>query len=178
MAANFIKCEPDDPHRCQGTIPNIGQCTYLAEPGIEYCPLHMKKSRFVNREKQDYNYQLTKYRARVIEFAENPKVKNLREEIGVLRLVLEATVNRCQNDNDLLIYSGKISDMVTRIEKVVVACNTIETKTGQLLDRSAIINMIDGILQILTMHITDSDILEAIGSSITTLLGEKYTAEM
>lgn len=166
-----------DPRRCQSRHPRLGQCIYVKIEGSDHCPLHARRGHLEIKKQEEYNYNLTKYKARVQQFADNPRVKSLREEIGVLRLVLETTVNRCTNDNQLLIYAGKIADLVSRIEKVVNTCNTIETKTGQLLDKSVIMTLVDSILQILSTHIEDPDVLEGVASAILELLGDKYTAE-
>lgn len=169
---------PDDsPERCLGRHPVLGQCQYKKIEHSDYCPLHARRGHLANQKREERNYNLTKYRAKVQGFADNPKVKSLREEVGILRLLLETTINRCTTDSQLLIYSGKISELVTKIDKVVTSCNTIETKTGQLLDKSIIMTLVDSILQILLGHIEDADVLDAIAADILQLLGDKYTAE-
>lgn len=177
-AKNYIRIErDDDPERCLGKHTHLGQCGYKRMEGSEYCPLHARLGHHTLKKQEEYNYNLTKYRARIAQFADNPKVKSLREEIGVLRLLLETTLNMCDTNNKLLIYSGKLADLVSRVERVVNTCNTIETKTGQLLDKSVIMTLVDSILQILIAHISEGDVLDAIGADILQLLGDKYTAQ-
>src|SRR2546421_361414 len=82
-------------------------------------------------------HDIAKWQTRLDEFADNDKIKSLREEIGVLRILLEETMSRCHDTNELLLYSNKISELVIKIEKVVASCHRLENATGMLLDKSA-----------------------------------------
>jgi len=164
--------DPADPNRCQGINSGKYQCLYKAVEGTKFCARHsagtMQKK--AEAKQAEYNYQLNRYRSRVIEFAENPKVKNLRDEVGVLRLLLETIVNRCNDDTNLMIYAGKISELVMKIDKVVTSCHSIEAKTGQVLDKTTVVNLAEGVVQILTKYVTDSEVLGLISNDITALL--------
>src|SRR3989304_338034 len=74
------------------------QCPYLAEEGKDNCPRHIGCSRAAEDKAKVRNYNLTKWKARVEEFAENEHAKSLREEIGIMRLMMETIINRCLSD--------------------------------------------------------------------------------
>ncbi len=143
----YQRCEPDDPNCCQG-LNKFGQCNLRAIEGQKYCRLHFGFGHKKAENDAARNYRLNRYQNRVNEFADNTQVKSLREEIGVLRMLLEETVNKCQNDTDLLIYSTKISDLVVKIQKLVESCHKLELSSGELLDKSTIMYLGDVIINI------------------------------
>jgi len=116
------------------------------------------------------NYRLTKWENRVRDFAKSGGVKSLREEIGILRMVLEETINKCENNVDLLLYAHKISDLVLKIEKLVSSCHRLENSMGMLLDKSAALHLAGQIVEIIGNHITDSDIVDNVANDIARVL--------
>lgn len=153
QAEDYIRVEKDDPNRCQSNGAAGSQCQMRATPGSLYCRLHggVAQNHRINR-----NYRLTKFQARIEEFADNDKVKSLREEIGILRVMMEEIINRCNSSTDLILSSGKIADLVMRIEKLVNSCHRIEERTGMLLDKTAALKMADGIIEIIAAFVTPS----------------------
>jgi hypothetical protein len=164
---------PFDPDRCQGNTNfqgrDIGQCEFKAVPGTSYCKYHAHPIRGANSEEQR-NYQLSRYRARVNSFADNPQVKSLREEIGILRLLLETTLNQCADASDLERRSHSISELVLRIEKLVKTCHQLETSTGRLLDRSQLLIVAEKIVTIVATHVKDPNTSERIADAVATLV--------
>ena len=135
IEAKLIRVAPDAINRCQASGLN-GQCPFASEEGQEYCPRHSsKKTKFDQDKRAVRNYRLGQYQARVDEFADNDKIKSLREEIGILRMTLEQIVGSCKSNTELIIYSGRISDIVVRIEKLVSSCHRLEVASGELLDK-------------------------------------------
>lgn len=173
MAENkFERIErEDDPDRCQG-VGQHGQCPFKRTPPSKFCPRHGGNKAAESAAKEAIrNYQLTKYKARIDQFADNPKVKDLREEIAILRMCLETVVNRCNDANDLMLSSNKISDLVMKIDKIVVSCHKLEASTGQLLDRQAALNFASEIVKIVANHVEDSEIVATISEEILQALG-------
>lgn len=170
----LIPCEPDDPHRCQaqGDV-NEGQCKFLAVEGQIYCPKHggtQLQQRVEKKKVHDYRLQL--WQERLDEFTESDNVKNIRGEIGVLRLCLENILNMADGPNDLMLYSGKISDLVVKIEKCVVTCDKFETKVGMLLDKSAAMVLAGRVVEVIGKHVTDTAVIDAISSGIVDILAD------
>ena len=147
-ATSFKRVEADDPTCCQGLNAH-GPCNLQAVPGQRFCKLHFGIGNKVTEQKAARNYRINKWQHRINELADNDSMKNLHEEIGVLRLLLEETMNKCQSDTELLLYSTKISDLVTKIEKVVVSCHKLELATGQLVNKANMMFMGDVIIQII-----------------------------
>ena len=159
----------DSPLRCQYVHPQ-GQCVNKVVPGTERCPLHVATSANLLKESIKRNYRLAKLQDRVNDFADNPQVKSLREEVGILRLVLEEIVNRCQDGSDIILFAPRISEMVLRIEKLVSSCHRLEHQTGLLIDKAGAINIAIQIIEKVSVHVTDPDVLEKIGNDIELII--------
>ncbi|MCK9460643.1 MAG: hypothetical protein M0R80_13475 [Proteobacteria bacterium] len=125
-----------DPLRCQA-IFHGGQCPHQHGPNSVYCPIHGgNKADDKVAAESIRNFRFTKWAARIQGYADSPVVKSLREEIGILRMVLEETIQRCETETDLVLQSQHISDLVMKVEKVVASCQALETKTGSVLDKT------------------------------------------
>ena len=160
------KCQADDPERCQA-ISASGQCQRRIVPGSQHCPSHdtgrtEKKIQAAVRRQ----YDLGKWQARVNDFADDDQLLSLRAEIGIARMGLESVMNRCKDSSDLLMMSGKISDMISKIEKLVTSCHRMETHLGMMLDKSKIIVLAAQIVEIISREIDDEDSINAISKGI------------
>lgn len=174
MIENVLIKEVNDPSmRCTAIIAGgTRQCFYRREPGSEKCIRHggqfaVKK---IEAEKVK-NYRLTRYQRRVNELADAEGVKSLREEIGILRMVLEEIVNGCKDTNDIIAYSGKISSMARDIEKLVSSCHRLESSLGFLIDKTTVLNISQQIVQVVSSHIDDTKKLDIITSQIIDAIG-------
>lgn len=160
MSSNIV-VEPDDPTRCKGMMSS-GQCTLQALPGFDFCKLHNASAKRSEDKKDIRNLQVAVWQTRINQLADSPKAKSLREEIGVLRLLLEALLNNCEDNNQLIAMSNRISDLVTRIEKVVNSCHQLEKSSGALLDKSAALQLATAFIDIVGELCTNPDEVAAI----------------
>lgn len=170
----FVRCEADDPNRCQA-ITKSGQCPYKADEGIKFCPMHKGNGAAAEKEKNVRNYRLTKFRAQIEEKADSDAIKSLREEIGITRQVLETFINRCEDETDLMIHSNKIGDLVLKIEKLVSSCHRLERSTGQLLDKTAIIQVACMFVDIIGEYVSDEIQAEISNRLVETILNVEVT---
>ena len=167
-----ISC-PQDPNRCQ-QVTAFGQCTNLKIPGQDFCKVHGCQTRSIELE-QNRNYLLTKWQARLEQKTLSPNIKSLRDEIGILRMMLEEQLNRCNDPLDLVLQSAAISDLVLKIEKLVTSCHRLENAMGQLLDKAALLQFASEIITILQAHITDPVVLSTIADQIATSISSDNT---
>jgi hypothetical protein len=161
----FERCEPDDPNRCQSN-DRTGQCRYRRQEPHQYCPRHLASQRTNIEREKVRNYQLTKFKARVNEFADNNQIKSLREEIGILRMTLEEVLNACQNTHQLMLQSNVIQSLVLNIERLVNSCHKLEESTNFLLDRTSIITLSSRMINLISLHVSDPEILEKISDDL------------
>lgn len=162
--------DPLHPGRCKGIKQGQGQCMNFAVSEAGFCELHLPSLKFNQNKQEIRNYRLTKFQARMEEFADSDKVKSLREEIGIMRLMIEEVVNRCKDNTELILMSGKISDMIMKAEKLVTSCHRLEQSTGLLLDKPAILQLAAVLIEIIHAHITDESAMESISEQIITTI--------
>jgi hypothetical protein len=151
------RCEADNPKRCQAVSAGVGQCPYLAVPGFQYCKMHHGQEHAAARRKEKHQYNLGKWQARIEEFEDHEQIKSLRSEIGITKMVLEAVVNKCEDAHDLMINSSKISELVSKIEKLVPLMQKMEDHAGITLDKAAVLQLADRIAAIMADYLEDPD---------------------
>lgn len=162
---------PDGSDRCQRTRPNSGQCmNKVAKEGGSYCGACQVPTDKVDSRRLNYAFLKAKVQQDITEKAENSAIKSLREEIGILRLLVERIINKCEDDDDLLIKSPQISDLVTRIEKLVRSCHYLEDQMGDLLDKTAILRFGAQVIELISTEIMDLELLERISGKMITIL--------
>ncbi len=156
---------PGQLNRCQGRTA-YGQCDYVVLEGKKFCKIHIANAAGAESKVNIRNYRIAKYRARLEELVENPEVKNIREEIGLLRILLEEEFNSCKTPVDLMMKSNKIADLIMRVEKLVSSCHRLEKATGMLLDKSAAIQLAAQFVDIITSEVKDPAIVERISTQL------------
>lgn len=172
-----------DPERCQGMLrsrgAHVGQCTFKAIPGTQHCHYHRTTGSVgVERRKELNNYRLEKWRERVGELANNDALKNLNEEIGILRITLESILNRCSDASELELNANKIGDLILKIEKLVTSCQRLEQQTGHMLGKSQVITLAGRLSEIvekvISENVKDQDlaitIIQAIATQVIDLI--------
>ena len=159
----------DYPNRCQRMVMN-SQCSFIAMEGQIYCELHAIAAKKQEKAKDLRNYNLTKWKGQVNQFADNSQIKSLREEAGILRMTLETLLNRYTTDDDLLMIMPKVLDLTDRIGKMVSIMHKLDSSLGQLLDKQQIIQLAMEISKIISDYVTDPVILEQISTAISLTL--------
>ena len=159
--------EVDDPkERCQADTQN-GACPYKQVPGSQYCPRHGGNKALEAQNKGAIrNYRLTRWKQRVGELADSDGIKSLREEVGILRMILEEMLNQCKDSTDLLLYSHRMAGLVLNIERLVVSCDKLENRMGLLLSKDSVLHLAATYVEIITTHVSDPDIIEQISQKM------------
>jgi hypothetical protein len=130
----------DDPRRCRGTT-KVGQCWNIAVDGAEYCEACSGRDLVLANRR---SYQLTnpKYHARFIELSEDEDIKSLREEMALIRVLIEERFNQIQDSNDVAQHSGAISSLVLTLERLRTRSHIIEQNLGQLLHKTTVAKLV------------------------------------
>lgn len=172
MDTAIIRCESDSPHRCQGIGAQGSQCLnqamIIAEGRFaKYCSMHGGVAEAKKEESRSKDmYRLAKWGSRIGSLSEHSQVKGLRNEIGILRMVLEERLNKCNDNDELMLASNVISDLVSKIERVVTSCHKLEASMGQLLDKQQIIVFAESIIKVISESVTDPALLELLATKI------------
>jgi len=151
--------EANDPNRCQHVIPSQGQCWNLSVAEGNRCLAHGGNKQTAAAENQRLrNYRISQAKIALIANGMNDSdsVKNLRDEILLLRMLLQEFINvRCQTSNDLVIFSGPIADLVMKVTTVVEKCHKLEGSMGQLMDKQGILQFATEVIQIVSDEFQD-----------------------
>ncbi len=132
--------DPADPRRCKHSYPNE-QCWWEAEYGCEFCLRHGGRSKAQAEEKRLYQLADIDNRRRLAELAGDENIKSLREEIGLLRILIERTMNAAKTPAELLSSSTSINSMLLTAQKLVKSCHELEQSTGELLSKQAVVKL-------------------------------------
>jgi len=159
-----------DPERCQYTRPTVGQCLNKAAPGCKFCIPHGGVSQ---KSKQDLkNYRINKYNARLGDLRHNDELKSLRDEVAILRILLEEKFNACSSANELILQSGSMSDLVLKIEKLVSSCHRLEQSMDITIDKSRVVSMAENIVTLISRYVKDDAIIANIVNDMTEMLNK------
>jgi hypothetical protein len=158
--------EPDAPDRCQA-VHGRGQCRYRRATDSQYCAMHGGNRAAATAQKAVIRqYQLAKWQSTVDSFADEDAVKSLRGEVGIARMLLEAVMHRCKDAGDLVLYSGKMTEQIKTIERLVISCHRLESNLGLLLDKPKVLALAGQIVEIIGRHVKDDDTIAAISQDI------------
>lgn len=163
--------DPDDPQRCQGATAN-GQCVHKSEEHSHFCAMHGGKKGKEAKDKEGMrNYRLTKFKSRVTELSNNANLASLRDEVAILRMIIEEKVNACNDTHQLLLVSGPLSDLVMKCGALVEKCNRLENRLGNFLDRNKITQFAEICIEIIARCVPEEN-MEQVSEEIFNALGE------
>jgi hypothetical protein len=173
--AKMERCDEAHPNRCQATFAG-GQCPYISaimrQDGeniiyAQYCVMHgASGSITADKKRRQHDYLLQQWSERVDNFSESNNVKNLRGEIGILRLSLEHVLAQVKTPQQFPVFADKIQGLVRDIKSVVEVCQKIEERNKELLSKTEVMNIADTVIQTVAEFIDDSDKLQAIGEAL------------
>lgn len=156
----------DDPMRCQSTFAG-GQCPYKRMDGSQYCAMHGgNKAIDSARKRSVHDYKLQQWQERVDELAGSQHVKNLRGEIGILRMTLENILGQIKGPAQFPLFADKIGSTVREIKGLVEVCQKIEERNKELLSKTEVFNIADAVINLMSKFITDPEDLLAAGEEL------------
>lgn len=170
---DFIK-DPDDPERCTA-ISGTRQCNKRKMAGFDYCAYHNSGQLSKMRKEQQRQYLLSNWRQEIDHYANNDQIKSLREEIAICRLLMQQVLNKCEDGQDLILYSGKIMEITNTLKGLITTCHHMDEKTQFLVDKNQIVMLAGQILEIIAEHVSDGDVMIAIAEQIQHAIEAKST---
>lgn len=164
--AKMERVPEDSKERCQSVFAG-GQCPYKREPHSEYCIMHGgNKAAEAIRKRASHDYKLQTWQERVDDLAGSQHVKNLRGEIGILRMALENIINLIKTPQQFPIFSDKIQSLARDLKGLIEVAQKIEERNKELLSKTEVFNIADAVINILAKYITDPDEMLAVGEEI------------
>ena len=154
--------------QCEASTPAM-VCRHAAVDGTDYCPRHggtMIRRR--QAEKRLEMYHLKRWKKRVEEFAGHTEIKDLHEEIGIVRMMLEETLNKCDDPDDLLQNSGRITAMVDKVQALIATVDKMDARAALAPD--VLTRLAAEWVQIICVYITDENQLEELSGRLASSL--------
>ncbi len=161
-------CEPDDPNRCQRNHPTRGQCTNRALEGSTYCAAHGgNKAVNVATKKSLERYKIEKFQATIDQVAEGES-KSLADEIILLRLLIQERFNGIDTANDLILQTGPISNLISKVESIIQSAHKLEKSMGEHLSKTQLSTFAQCVVKAVTDELGDlPDAKERISRIVT-----------
>ncbi len=87
-------------------------------------------------------------RTRLAELSSHERIKSLREEIALVRILIEKRMNMIKTEADLLSACGPINNMLLTLEKLIKSCHALEQSLGELLSKQSVVRLGQSICEI------------------------------
>lgn len=156
-------------------------CHFKAIEGTNRCPRHGANKMIEAQQRQHtYNLKRDEVRRRVNLLAADPNRLRLDEELGILRLTLEETINKLTEDGDLsnlFTHSDTIANLVTRIEKLVLSCGSQAQKLKLLMTAEDFVDIVEVLMNIVADEVGDYDVVATIGNRIGEALSSQFNGK-
>lgn len=163
------RCDEKDPHRCQSQTEK-GQCPFLAVPPTQYCVIHGNHSIRKAENDELYEFKRTEVLSRLAKFRQHPDAMKLTTELGVLRLTLEALLNKCTDNYEFVTNSATISNLIGTIERTLTANLKLERHMSTLLSLTQVIQMAQQFFNVITLHIKEPELIETIATEFEKIM--------
>jgi hypothetical protein len=168
------RVEEDSPIRCQAVIPTRGQCINKQMENSKFCPAHGGNRAAGNAKKEQMRlYQVDRFQQRLDAMQDHTASNTLASELAVLRMLMQTWLNRCNDDHDILLHSQSISKLVNDIEKVLSSKSRLERILEGSLDKNQAMAWIGDVVDIISTHIQDSDVLNTIADELLASFNER-----
>jgi len=136
-------------------------------PGGQYCLPHGGIRQIEKQKRQEMrNYRLSKYKARAEELGNSTHISSLKDEVAILRILIEEKINFCQDTQQLLLMSGPLSDLIMKCTVIVEKCHKLDAKLGNLLDRERVVIFAQTLIEIIGDYVEEEQ-LDEISTKIT-----------
>jgi YesN/AraC family two-component response regulator len=143
-------------------------------PGIN-CVLHDGASMARTVDRKNMYSHLAEMFAREADQISEKDQFSLREELGITRMLLNRIFHEVGADqNKLMREFPRISDLLTRIEKMVTAAMRAEKYIGGLLSRKQAGQMVQELVNVISEEVKDDITLQRIAERFDAILNKKY----
>lgn len=172
--------DPADPRRCKFSFPHE-QCWREAEYGSEFCLAHGGKSTEQAEKKRLYHLAEVDNRQRLAELSGHDGIKTLREEIGLVRMLIEKQVNSAKGDTELMSRSGSINNLILTLSRLMKDCHTLEVNLGELLSKQTVFRLIQSMCEIVVQELQGiegyEEIIDRISDRLYVTVGKAQNFE-
>lgn len=109
-------------------------------------------------------YYLAKWQERVNQFTEHDQYKELTNELGIMRMMLEQILNQCEDSQDLLRHSARVTSAVDKIQKLVETIDKMDSRRA--LSPENLASLAQRWVQIINVYIQDPEVLDRLSQDL------------
>lgn len=177
MRFEFVRAR-DEISRCAKS-----NCPYEKVERTDFCPRHGANKQLEKRaNKLQYDLKVERIRKRVDLLSVDPKRYRLDEELALMRVTLEDTINAIttRGDADYALFQGSdtIRNLITTIGKLTQDCVTQSRALGLLMTADQFLEEVQKIIDIIATEIDDEETVIRIANRIGRCFGvEGLTSE-
>lgn len=171
---------PGDPEQCQAS----GNCPYkgVRNPNTgdreKFCPRHGGNKSIQKQERTDARlYLAAQWRVKIGDQADHPKFKSLREEVGILRMMLNNKLELIKDNHELMLHSQSVSNLVREVRDTLKTCAHVEQISGQSLDRNQALQFVQNLAEIISKYVTDPELLKILADEMLNQLEDTFKAK-
>jgi len=118
-------------------------------------------------------YHLKRWKDRVEEFSGDTEIKNLTEEVGIIRMMLEETLNQCNDEDALIQHSGRIIQMVDKVQALVGTIDKMDARAA--LPPEVLSKIATEWILIICQYVKEEDKLEELSDKLVGCLDKQAT---
>lgn len=150
-------------------------CPYEHVEGSDYCSRHGANKQIEKRANQmRYEFKKERVRSQVQLLAAEPTRYRLDEELAILRMTLQDTINTVTTESDreyaLFQCSDTIRNLVTAIDKTAQTCVQQSVNLGLLMTTEDVLAQVQAIIDVLAEEIKDEEALLRIAEKIDSVI--------
>lgn len=163
-------CPPPNPvpimsQRCQHSGPR-GQCSRPVVDGSKFCLSHCKES----ERMRGYVLSDEGLRQRFDDMSAMDSIETVRQEVRLLRALIEDRVNLARNEAERITAFQVIHPAISTLNKLVESLRKLEIQTNEVLGKGAISKLGDEIVTILIEELCHlegyTDIIDRVAARI------------
>jgi len=130
-----------DPRRCKAASCD-GQCRNVAEDGDDYCRAHLSTPPAAPaRRMRKYLLVKAEDQALLARYVDDDDLKSLREEIALVRMMIQNTLADAQTNMDRINAYSKVNTYMLTLERVMKTSHALEKSLDQLVSKSTLIRL-------------------------------------
>jgi hypothetical protein len=150
-----------DDVQCEAVLPNGKRCHFAAEDNFQHC----RKHRHLNKSSYEYAIGIT-----------TPNIPrgqlfDLTAETTLLKRILAARAQMINDPDSLIIYSGHIADLISKVQKLTEGALKLEQDKHNLIPRTEALQLVGTLMQIVADEVQDINILDKIYQRLDDLIG-------
>jgi len=171
MRFTFVRAQ-DEKDRCAKS-----NCPYEKVEHTDFCPRHGANKQLEKKAKEmGYQFKLERVRNRLDLLVADPKRYRLDEELGLMRITLEDTINAITTraeDKEYALFaaSDTIRNLVNTIEKLAQTCVTQSRSLGLLMTADEVLEQVQKIIDVIAEELDDEETVIRIADRISVVLG-------